>query len=305
MGSLIKNDGHISNTVNNMGLYHALRGRVNGLGYSPNERLIPYLELARFGSAVLIWTFDLWNDLISTLVERWRPKTHTFHLPYGECTVTLEDVALHLGLPVDGSAVTGIGGVLMPDANNNRVHLMYFPLLADLQNVHSYSWGSAVLSMLYRELCRTTKPDVVDIGGCLLLLWSFYPGIRRSYTVSIYHLMIEQHVGKGVNDYFPGSPEHGYHSGFDVFSPLPLQYNTLFGPYPPHYSTPLGSFPPHYSTPPSSSSSMAFGAYDFSSMFRTPLPITEEGVDRRDKLQCECRPSQKYTPKTTPSNHQF
>ncbi|MFQ6649338.1 hypothetical protein Gotur_022385 [Gossypium turneri] len=127
---------------------------------------MPYLELAGFRSAALIQM---------------------------ECTVTLEDVTLQLGLPVDGSAVTGvsmisepaalcynllgvspgdaeskfmglrfswleanfehlsinaterkvmcvartyiihiIGGVLMPDANNNKVHLMYLPLLTDL-----------------------------------------------------------------------------------------------------------------------------------------------------------------------------
>ncbi|KAK5775497.1 serine/threonine-protein phosphatase 7 long form homolog [Gossypium arboreum] len=198
---------------------------------------MPYFELSGFESAALIQTFDLQYDLISALVRRWRLESHTFHLPCGECTVTLEDVALQLGLAIDGSAVTGvsaraepatlcysllraspgddesnfsglkftwlkanfehlsvnateeelmcasrayimhiIGGVLMPDANNNRVHLQYLPLLADLHNVRSYSWGSAVLAMLYRELCRTTKPHAVDIGGCLLLLqsWALY-----------------------------------------------------------------------------------------------------------------------------------
>ncbi|MFQ6654378.1 hypothetical protein Gotur_025393 [Gossypium turneri] len=69
-----------------------------------------------------------------------------------------------------------IRGVLMLDANNNKVHLMYLPLLADLSSVSSYSWGFALLAVLYRELCRTTNPDVVDMGVCLTLLqsWALY-----------------------------------------------------------------------------------------------------------------------------------
>ncbi|XP_017622218.1 protein MAINTENANCE OF MERISTEMS-like [Gossypium arboreum] len=221
MGSLIDNTNHISSTINEMEPYRVLRGRVNSIGFRPDERLIPFLELAGFGSVALIRTFDLRYDLISALVERWRPETHTFHLPCGECTITLEDVALQLGLPIDGNSVTGISsisrpatlcykllgrspsegkfasGVLMPDSNDSTIHLMYLPLLSNLHNTRSYSWGSAVLAMLYRELFRTTDPSAMDIGECLILLWSTNPGIGRSYMVLIYHLMIENHSGEG------------------------------------------------------------------------------------------------------------
>ena len=46
--------------------------------------------------------------LLTAFVDRWRPETHTFHLPCGEMTVTLQDVAMILGLPLDGLPVTGI-----------------------------------------------------------------------------------------------------------------------------------------------------------------------------------------------------
>ena len=45
--------------------------------------------------------------LISALVERWRPETHTFHLPHGEMSITLQDVEVIYGLPIEGEVLVG------------------------------------------------------------------------------------------------------------------------------------------------------------------------------------------------------
>ena len=45
--------------------------------------------------------------LISALVERWRPETHTFHLPHGEMSITLQDVGVLYGLPIEGEVLVG------------------------------------------------------------------------------------------------------------------------------------------------------------------------------------------------------
>ncbi|KAH1128830.1 hypothetical protein J1N35_000208 [Gossypium stocksii] len=171
MARLIKDDPHISDAANNMGSYCVLRGRVNGIGYPLNERLIPYLEQAGFGSAALIRTFDLRYDLISALVERLpidgSPVTgvSAFAEPTALCYSLLGDLpdddnSIFLGLKftwlrgkfehLSANATEGelmcaarayimhiIVGVLMPDTNNNNVHIMYLPLLADLNNVRS------------------------------------------------------------------------------------------------------------------------------------------------------------------------
>ena len=47
------------------------------------------------------------HNLIMTFVERWRPETHTFHLPHGKTTITLQDVEVPLGIPFDGEAIVG------------------------------------------------------------------------------------------------------------------------------------------------------------------------------------------------------
>jgi hypothetical protein len=43
--------------------------------------------------------------LLTGLVDRWRPETHTFHLSFGEMTVTLKNVAMLTGLSIRGRPV--------------------------------------------------------------------------------------------------------------------------------------------------------------------------------------------------------
>nr|KYP41118.1 Serine/threonine protein phosphatase 7 long form isogeny [Cajanus cajan] len=64
----------------------------------------------------------------------------------------------------------------MLDKSGNRLHLMYLPLLADLERAGRYSWGSACLAHLYIEMCRAIYSSSKKMGGCSLLLqsWAWY-----------------------------------------------------------------------------------------------------------------------------------
>ncbi|XP_072071615.1 serine/threonine-protein phosphatase 7 long form homolog [Arachis hypogaea] len=105
------------------------------------------------------------SAMINALIERWRPETHTFHFPVGECAVTLEDVAVILGLPTNGLPVT--------DKSGAAVHWKFLPLLRNFGGIIQFSWGSACLAHLYRSLCRTTRVDCKEMDGPLTLLVSW------------------------------------------------------------------------------------------------------------------------------------
>ncbi|XP_057720263.1 protein MAIN-LIKE 1-like [Arachis stenosperma] len=240
-------------------------------GMRLDDRYVPYLQMA--GLYHLARLNDRWfrldETLVSAFVERWRLETHTFHMPFGECTITLQDVAYQLGLPVDGRYVSGclsefhlyiqgarpawvwfqellgvvpppsqvqkyavncswfqetfgecpdgaddetvrryvrayimmlLGTQLFGDKSGNRIHIRWLPYVARLEEMGTYSWGSAALAWLYRCMCRVANRHVVKPSGyetfsCpLASRWSGYnpSGSEKGPRVEMWRLRIDR-----------------------------------------------------------------------------------------------------------------
>ena len=76
-----------------------------------DEWYVPYLcgaEVLPLARVVCAGLPVMDAPLLIAFVDHWRPETHSFHLPCGEVSITLQDMAMILGLPLEGNAVTGI-----------------------------------------------------------------------------------------------------------------------------------------------------------------------------------------------------
>ena len=66
-----------------------------------------------------------------------------------------------------------LGGALFADKTGTHVQLCYLPLLRDFTEISHYSWGSAVLAYLYRELHRASLDSATESSGPITLLQVF------------------------------------------------------------------------------------------------------------------------------------
>ncbi|XP_075655101.1 serine/threonine-protein phosphatase 7 long form homolog [Castanea sativa] len=72
-----------------------------------DPRIASYITDAGSDGLLQVPYMDLDHALITALVERWRSKTHSFHLPYGEMTITLQDIEVIMGVHVHDLLVVG------------------------------------------------------------------------------------------------------------------------------------------------------------------------------------------------------
>ncbi|QHO28689.1 uncharacterized protein DS421_7g218880 [Arachis hypogaea] len=145
----------------------------------PPNAIVPYLAEAEFGDTVPLRDFTFDNFLISALVERWRPETHTFHLLWGE-VVQHGDVGHGGAAPwcqSSGGGTTGGAdeGIVHAEADksNNMVRVRWLLLLWDFAECRTLSWGSGVLAWTYQSLCLVAQRGITDIASCTPLLMSW------------------------------------------------------------------------------------------------------------------------------------
>ncbi|KAH0725677.1 hypothetical protein KY284_001542 [Solanum tuberosum] len=73
--------------------------------HRPHGRVEEILRRSGLYDVVCVGRMQYDRALVPAMVEHWRPETHCFHLPFGEVTITLQNVQVLFGLRIDGDAV--------------------------------------------------------------------------------------------------------------------------------------------------------------------------------------------------------
>ena len=99
------------------------------------------------------------HGLITTLVERWQLKTYTFHLPHGEMSITLQDVEVIFGLPIDGKVL--FGPTVVGDWRQLCMELLGFGV--PMNDIKTLARQRILISRLVERIVEPLPHDAIEI----------------------------------------------------------------------------------------------------------------------------------------------
>ncbi|RYR31170.1 hypothetical protein Ahy_B01g055965 [Arachis hypogaea] len=107
-------------------------------------------------------------------VQKYAVNCSWFQETFGECPEDANDDTVRRY--VRAYIMMLLGTQLFADKSGNRIHIRWLPYVARLEELGTYSWGSAALAWLYRCMCRVANRHVVKLAGPLQLLqsWIFW-----------------------------------------------------------------------------------------------------------------------------------
>ncbi|KAL5194403.1 Protein MAIN-LIKE 2 [Glycine soja] len=190
-------------------------GKKFGRPVAEIEGLVDAIRL----SLLITYPLDTGDQgLISTFMERRHKETSSFHFLVGEVTITLDDVASLLHLPIicafhsfktlyDDEAVLMVvemkpklrhyivmghmynylGYEIFIIANSaTHVHVVFLDAFRDLNQSGSYAWGTTTLVHMYDNLNDACKSSNKQLDGYITLLqcWIYehFPSIAEVFT---------------------------------------------------------------------------------------------------------------------------
>jgi hypothetical protein len=167
-----------------------------------DERYTPLLKRAKLATVAQLCQRGLPPlnpTALTTMIDRWRPETHSFHLTCGELSITLQDQAMIFGLSIRGFAVTGN---VVSDGWEARVTAFLGRPLPDLEPGKKRRTSGVPLRWLRAQFAPRLLPTTAMLGCCTCLVRSsFLTGPvtrRRGCTSIVYSTGMTLATGVGV-----------------------------------------------------------------------------------------------------------